>query len=72
MEFYQKSLAITEIKAPDSLDVAASCHLLNSIGVVHDEQGELDQAMEYYQKSLAIREMKAPDSLDVAGSYNNI
>ena len=65
----QKSLAIRERLAPDSLDVAQS---YNNMGVVYKSQGKFSEALDQHKKSLAIRERLAPDSLDVAHSYNNI
>jgi len=62
---YQKSLAIRERLAPNSLDVAMS---YNNIGNAYLSQGKLAEALNQYQKSLAIRERFAPNSLDVAMS----
>jgi tetratricopeptide (TPR) repeat protein len=62
-------MTIYEVKAPGSVSVAAS---YDDIGIVYQNQDQLEQALGCYQKSLAIKETKAPNSLDVAVSYKNI
>ena len=69
MKEYQCALAIKGVKAPNSLDLAAS---YNNIGLVLYNKGDLNGALEQYQRALAIRDIKAPNSLTVAKSYNNI
>ncbi len=67
--FASTGLAITEKRAPGSLDVAAS---LNNLGNVARDRGDLDAARDYYARVLAIREKLAPGSLTVATSLNNL
>ena len=54
MKQYQRALAIQEVKAPNSLDVAKS---YNNIGNVLYNKGDLDEALEQYQRALAIKEV---------------
>ncbi|HLJ53674.1 MAG TPA: CHAT domain-containing protein [Chthonomonadaceae bacterium] len=69
-EAYQKrALAIRELLAPDSLDLATS---LNNLGSVYFGRGRLDEAESYLKRAVAISEMLAPDSLDLASSLNNL
>jgi len=69
LEQFQKSLAILELLAPNSLTVATSS---TNIGSVYLGQGKLAEALNQFQKSLAIFQLLAPNSLDVAESYNDI
>src|SRR5437867_1981027 len=68
-DLFQRSLAIHERLAPDSLDVAGS---LNNLGAVADSQGDLAAARDYHERAFAIRKRLAPGSLAVAASLNNL
>ncbi len=65
----RKALEIREVKAPDSLDLAAS---YNNLGAAAWARKDLPAAEQWYRKALAIRERKAPGTTDVAACYTNL
>jgi CHAT domain-containing protein/tetratricopeptide (TPR) repeat protein len=62
-------LALTERLAPSGVDHA---YVLNRLGVVAREQGDLDEAEAYHRRALLVFERAVPESVEVAGSLNNL
>lgn len=69
LDYFNRSLKITEKDAPGSLIVAES---LNNLGELYKEKKDLDKSLSYYQRALEIRKKDSPDSLAVASSLNDI
>ena len=69
IEAYASALAIRERAQPNSL-VAAK--ILNNLGIVLSEQGDLSQAQKYHLRALEITERNSPESLSIATILNNL
>lgn len=64
-----EALAMLQAIDPEHEDVA---NVLNNLGIVASDRGDLTSAEEYYRRSLAVRERVAPDPLQASRTLNNL
>lgn len=70
IEYYQKSIEIYEIHAPNDPDRAKP---YRNLGILYCEMGQFQQALQYHEKNNEIiRNILSSDQTDLAASYNNI
>ena len=66
-------LAYARMMAAEPARIKDSTHVLNGIGVIHDQRGRYEKALDYYQRVLHIRMTHfASNELDIACALNNI
>ena len=71
MKYFNQALEFVQRSEEYIDEEEAQCHL--SLGSVHHDLGDLEQAKEYYERALAICLKKlGPDHLDVAMCYNTL
>jgi len=69
-ENYQKALNIRQQQIPlDYIRIASS---LNNIGIIYQQQGQLDQALEYFQQSLELFSKYYPDNDNILQKSNTL